>query len=733
MRFLGFCNYLRDYVPRYASLTAPLERLKGMKDVVGAWAKDPVYQQAFDAVRLALKHAVVLESFDESEDTITYLTSDAMQGGISAYVSQLRAGEDRERIIAIYSKALNAAQRNYPATKREGLALVFGLIKAKCYLWGRQFVARTDHKSLVYLLTVNELNDMMRDWMFVFLDYSFSISYLPGTDNVIADFFSRWLPEFLREDIDGHLRQLQDEVAGRVGLGEVVASVRAQGAAVGEPARGRISSLQVVEEANPGEGVDFHVWAREVMGKRDPGKEGREAVMKGLHEEAHMGGAGLAKRMWDEGWYWEGLKADCEAVVAACLPCLRYNVGKRGYHPAQGLHAVGPWDHICIDIGTLPVSTAGYCKLLVIVCVATRFIVLRALRDETAVTIALELLQVFCDFGFPRAMQSDNGPQLVAHVMRELTRLFNIDKRTVAAYNPAGNGLAENIVKLSKKLVKQLTGGRLKVWERFVGVAQFGLNCRMMSAHNSAPFALFFVRAQMADRQGQADSGQIGAADAEGYAKALREAPVWDGDEFKARATAYLQGILPEVASGMARRRDRRNLALDATRRIVEELQPGTVVLMQTVDKGPDEAPWSPPMVVVARKGNAYQLRWGGSGQLLDRLVPVHMVKKAPKGTKLDGVYEVSHILDHRASAADEKQVEYLVKWVGFDTQDATWEPTDNLAVGAQDAISDYWSARRKKDAGADAPQPAQQSGRQQRRNNRITKLASKINPHNSA
>ena len=64
------------------------------------------------------------------------MTCDAMLGGIAAYVSQKVVGEDKERIVAVYSKSLNAAQRNYPATKREGLGLIFGLLKAKCYLWG---------------------------------------------------------------------------------------------------------------------------------------------------------------------------------------------------------------------------------------------------------------------------------------------------------------------------------------------------------------------------------------------------------------------------------------------------------------------------------------------------------------------------------------------------------------------------------------------------------------------
>jgi hypothetical protein len=34
-------------------------------------------------------------------------------------------------------------------------------------LWGREFVVRTDHQALTYLLTCRELNDMMRECMVV--------------------------------------------------------------------------------------------------------------------------------------------------------------------------------------------------------------------------------------------------------------------------------------------------------------------------------------------------------------------------------------------------------------------------------------------------------------------------------------------------------------------------------------------------------------------------------------
>ena len=42
--------------------------------------------------------------------------------------------------------------------------------------------------------------------------------------------------------------------------------------------------------------------------------------------------------------------------------------------------------------------------------------------------------------------------------------------------------------------------------------------------------------------------------------------------------------------------------------------------------------------------------------------------------------YEVEAILDHRYKRKLGQQVlEYLVKWVGYDQTECTWEPEDNL------------------------------------------------------
>ncbi len=204
---------------------------------------------------------------------------------------------------------------------------------------------------------------------------------------------------------------------------------------------------------------------------------------------------------------------------------------------------------------------------------------------------------------------------------------------------------------------------------------------------------------------------------------------MWGQEDFLARASRFLDGVLPVVVAGKAQRLNQNNAGLDKSRRLIAELVPGTVVFMKNEDANSDEAlsPYSPPMVVVKRHGNSYQLRWGGSGTLLERLVPVHRLKIAPRGTEVDGIYEVEQILDHRPAEVgpEARLIEYLIKWKGFDRADSTWEPGDSLQEGAIDAISDYWEAR-----SAVTSTSTPRSGRQKKRARRIDKFRSNIIAH---
>src|SRR3989338_6727736 len=113
---------------------------------------------------------------------------------------------------------------------------------------------------------------------------------------------------------------------------------------------------------------------------------------------------------------------------------------------------------LAVDLGEIrTTSKDGHNFFLVVIDICTRFILIRPLRDKSALTVARKLYRIFADLGVPRIVQSDNGKEFVNSVILQLKTQFGFKQRTITAYYPQANGAAENSVKLVKMLLKKHT------------------------------------------------------------------------------------------------------------------------------------------------------------------------------------------------------------------------------------------------------------------------------------
>jgi hypothetical protein len=94
-------------------------------------------------------------------------------------------------VIAYASRQLRKHKQNYPTHDLELAAVVHALKIWRHYLLGHRCQIYTNHKSLKYIFTQNDLNLRQRRWLELIKDYDLEIHYHPGKANAVADAMSR--------------------------------------------------------------------------------------------------------------------------------------------------------------------------------------------------------------------------------------------------------------------------------------------------------------------------------------------------------------------------------------------------------------------------------------------------------------------------------------------------------------------------------------------------------------
>ena len=677
--FLGFINFFRDFIPQFATISKPLDEIRYSQNVEKVW--DIRHHDAFLMLKRMLVSAPLLAFPDFSLPFI--LATDASAYAIGGYLYQGDTENKQvkaKRIIKFASRSLNASERKYSASKRELLSIVYCLNKFSNYLLGQKFIVMTDHKPLTYLFSQKKLAELQQMWLDTFLKFNFEIVYCPGKNNQIPDAISRIFPDAYnepdaQEPIVSQVVTNKDHSCSYVELSNnknVPQAVRIKFknecrkeklAAEEEYRKDDQQLKQNMKINNPTEDYEHsatHTRAVETTNQQEGITcSNQKQLLLDLHLINHANAKEMFAKLKQEKKSWPNMMEDCRAVCRSCPACQRFTIVKSGYHPQQSLKSSLPMDHIVIDlIGPLETSQGGENYILIIIDVFSRYIFLVAIKDKAAMTIATELFRIFCLFGPPKILQSDNGTEFNNSILHHTMSLFTSAFRHSTPYYPQCNGIVERAVRTSLDLIRKEVTETGISWSILLPTIQLRLNQRMCSTTKCIPFEAMFARKAFL------------------FNTEITELNEPSENEIKDRLNNISSIIFPAIAETAAKTCDSRNKYWNKTHLVNCQFQPQQLVMIKNNHPTHkfDVRYFGPYKVLRKTKGGSYILTTDANTQLPRAFAPKML--KLVQGKEATNEFFVEDILDHKLV---NNQLLFKTRWFGYLPSDDTWEPRSSF------------------------------------------------------
>ena len=459
--FLGQVQFYNKFLPDVSTILEPLYSLT-RKETPWVWGRKEGI--AFQKVKECLNKDTILTHFDPTLPV--GVSCDASDVGLGVVLFH-RFPDGSERPIENASRTLSKAERNYSQIQKEALAIIYGLKKFYCYIFGRKFILVTDHKPLTSLFSPTKetpqlaANRLAR-WALWLSQFNYDIEYRRTEKHGNADALSR-LP------VDQDKNFCEKESADR----DMVCTIKTVSIQLNpsdsdilkqETAKDPVLStvMRFVREGWPQNTTKdietFRKLAISLSVCNGCLLHGTRVVIPTslqpkILDLLHIGHFGMEKmkQLARTAVYWPGIDAAIEMCSRRCASC-----GEHQNKPSQPpIHPwmvpEKPWSRIHIDHAINFMGT----NWLVLIDAYTKYPCVHATTSVTTKSTIDILQEDFSHFGFPHTIVTDNAPTFTSGEFQSWCRERGIIHLTGAPYHPATNGAAERLVQSFKQSLRK--------------------------------------------------------------------------------------------------------------------------------------------------------------------------------------------------------------------------------------------------------------------------------------
>jgi hypothetical protein len=533
--FLGLASYYRRFIKDFATIAAPLHRLTE-KNKPFYW-NEPC-EEAFLNLKRQLTNPPIL-AYPRFEVQFI-LDTDASDAGVGGVLSQFH--DQKERVIGYGSRTLTKPERRYSTTRKELLAIVEYVKHFRHYLYGRQFLIRTDHSALKWLKNFKEPVGQLARWMEFLSEFDFVIEHRPGKSHGNADGLSR-RPNSLVGNHNGASEGLTSNVEcenvvmavhkGREKSTDessswcsVVSETEIKQAQSDDPVLAPIIKSVRVGERPPsseiqGSSRNTHVmwsnWPRlvlenDILYRRWESEDGTRSklqlvvpkslvpvILKSLHDNPTSGHLGVTKTVERvrQRFYWCGLQQDIESWCRTCEACCRRNNPKVKPRASLVTSKIGyPGERVAMDIvGPFPKTDNGNKYILVVSDYFTRWTEAFPIPNQEASTVARVFVNEYvCRYGVPVTLHTDQGRNFESKLLKEMCEILKIDKTRTSPYHPQSDGMVERFNRTLEAMLAKYVNKNHKDWDEHLQLVMLAYRSSVHETTKQTPFFMSFGR-----------------------------------------------------------------------------------------------------------------------------------------------------------------------------------------------------------------------------------------------